>query len=199
MFNSMQMCKIPHLSQRLDLLLTVRELPVSMRDLEPVSNMTPSQCVCNLNLPLRQQRAKWPQCRLQSCVVGEVFFGFGFFLFFFPIAKRLTVHSLSNSQCNYPGSIVYKRPFHGTVQKQQAKRLKKIIKKNLYRSCFLFLWPAIRQKRISPLKFNSFWGEVLAPQAERINLKSEILRASLFDQHFVDIYYFQKVEGGCSP
>lgn len=32
------MCKIPHLGQRLDLLLTIRELPVSMRDLEPVSN-----------------------------------------------------------------------------------------------------------------------------------------------------------------
>lgn len=42
LFNSMQMCKIPHLGQRLDLLLTIRELPVSMRDLEPVSNMTPS-------------------------------------------------------------------------------------------------------------------------------------------------------------
>ncbi|PKU35220.1 hypothetical protein llap_14476 [Limosa lapponica baueri] len=33
-----KMCKIPHLSQRLDLLLTVRELPVSMRDLEPLIN-----------------------------------------------------------------------------------------------------------------------------------------------------------------
>ncbi|XP_014799144.1 PREDICTED: formin-H-like [Calidris pugnax] len=32
----LEMCKIPHLSQRLDLLLTVRELPVSMRDLEPL-------------------------------------------------------------------------------------------------------------------------------------------------------------------
>ncbi|KAM6340277.1 uncharacterized protein FN964_011673 [Alca torda] len=34
----LEMCKIPHLSQRLDLLLTVRELPVSMRDLEPLIN-----------------------------------------------------------------------------------------------------------------------------------------------------------------
>ncbi|KAK4812886.1 hypothetical protein QYF61_024242 [Mycteria americana] len=34
----LEMCKIPHLGQRLDLLLTVRELPVSMRDLEPLIN-----------------------------------------------------------------------------------------------------------------------------------------------------------------
>ncbi|XP_010186060.1 PREDICTED: uncharacterized protein LOC104543205, partial [Mesitornis unicolor] len=33
-----KMCKIPHLGQRLDLLLTIRELPVSMRDLEPLIN-----------------------------------------------------------------------------------------------------------------------------------------------------------------
>ncbi|XP_010079842.1 PREDICTED: formin-H-like, partial [Pterocles gutturalis] len=33
-----EMCKIPHLAQRLDLLLTIRELPVSMRDLEPLIN-----------------------------------------------------------------------------------------------------------------------------------------------------------------
>ncbi|XP_061297620.1 formin-H-like isoform X2 [Pezoporus flaviventris] len=32
----LEMCKIPHLGQRLDLLLTIRELPVSMRDLEPL-------------------------------------------------------------------------------------------------------------------------------------------------------------------
>lgn len=38
LFNSVQMCKIPHLGQRLDLLLAIRELPVSMGDLEPVSN-----------------------------------------------------------------------------------------------------------------------------------------------------------------
>lgn len=31
------MCKIPQLGQRLDLLLSVRELPESIRDLEPVS------------------------------------------------------------------------------------------------------------------------------------------------------------------
>ncbi|KAM6248862.1 disheveled-associated activator of morphogenesis 2-like [Porphyrio hochstetteri] len=34
----LEMCKIPHLGQRLDLLLTIRELPVSMRDLEPLIN-----------------------------------------------------------------------------------------------------------------------------------------------------------------
>ncbi|KAJ7400567.1 formin-H-like protein [Pitangus sulphuratus] len=34
----LEMCKIPHLGQRLDLLLTVRELPESMRDLEPLIN-----------------------------------------------------------------------------------------------------------------------------------------------------------------
>ncbi|XP_009077966.1 PREDICTED: protein diaphanous homolog 3-like, partial [Acanthisitta chloris] len=34
----LEMCKIPHLGQRLDLLLTLRELPVSMRDLEPLIN-----------------------------------------------------------------------------------------------------------------------------------------------------------------
>ncbi|KAM9527259.1 uncharacterized protein ACIB01_014364 isoform 4-T4 [Guaruba guarouba] len=32
----LEMCKIPHLGVRLDLLLTMRELPVSMRDLEPL-------------------------------------------------------------------------------------------------------------------------------------------------------------------
>ncbi|XP_068006074.1 formin-H-like isoform X2 [Melanerpes formicivorus] len=34
----LEMCKIPHLGQRLDLLLTVRELPMSMKDLEPLIN-----------------------------------------------------------------------------------------------------------------------------------------------------------------
>uniref|UniRef100_A0A8B9ESA8 Uncharacterized protein n=1 Tax=Anser cygnoides TaxID=8845 RepID=A0A8B9ESA8_ANSCY len=34
----LEMCKIPHLGQRLDLLLTIRELPMSMRDLEPLIN-----------------------------------------------------------------------------------------------------------------------------------------------------------------
>ncbi|XP_053937492.1 uncharacterized protein LOC104057393 isoform X1 [Cuculus canorus] len=34
----LEMCKIPHLGQRLDLLLTIRELPQSMRDLEPLIN-----------------------------------------------------------------------------------------------------------------------------------------------------------------
>lgn len=34
----LEMCKIPHLGQRLDLLLAVRELPVSMGDLEPLIN-----------------------------------------------------------------------------------------------------------------------------------------------------------------
>uniref|UniRef100_A0A8B9S2F6 Uncharacterized protein n=1 Tax=Apteryx owenii TaxID=8824 RepID=A0A8B9S2F6_APTOW len=34
----LEMCKIPHLGQRLDLLLTIRELPVSIRDLEPLIN-----------------------------------------------------------------------------------------------------------------------------------------------------------------
>ncbi|XP_068768552.1 uncharacterized protein [Struthio camelus] len=34
----LEMCKIPHLGQRLDLLLSLRELPVSMRDLEPLIN-----------------------------------------------------------------------------------------------------------------------------------------------------------------
>ncbi|KAM8996375.1 uncharacterized protein PRD47_013118 isoform 4-T4 [Ara ararauna] len=32
----LEMCKIPHLGVRLDLLLAIRELPVSMRDLEPL-------------------------------------------------------------------------------------------------------------------------------------------------------------------
>lgn len=53
LFNFMQMCKIPHLGQRLDLLLTIRELPVSMRDLEPVSTTTAPQRVCDQNLPVR--------------------------------------------------------------------------------------------------------------------------------------------------
>ncbi|OXB79256.1 UNVERIFIED_CONTAM: hypothetical protein H355_013177 [Colinus virginianus] len=34
----LEMCKIPHLGQRLDLLLAIRELPVSMGDLEPLIN-----------------------------------------------------------------------------------------------------------------------------------------------------------------
>ncbi|KAJ7417130.1 formin-H-like protein [Willisornis vidua] len=34
----LEMCKIPHLGQRLDLLLTLRELPESIRDLEPLIN-----------------------------------------------------------------------------------------------------------------------------------------------------------------
>ncbi|XP_039353307.1 delphilin-like isoform X2 [Mauremys reevesii] len=33
----LEMCKIPHLGQRLDLLLTIRELPVCIGDLEPLS------------------------------------------------------------------------------------------------------------------------------------------------------------------
>ncbi|XP_071429254.1 uncharacterized protein [Pithys albifrons albifrons] len=34
----LEMCKIPHLGQRLDLLLTLRELPESIKDLEPLIN-----------------------------------------------------------------------------------------------------------------------------------------------------------------
>ena len=33
----LQMCNIPFLSKQLDLLLTLRELPISMSDLQPVS------------------------------------------------------------------------------------------------------------------------------------------------------------------
>jgi hypothetical protein len=32
------MCNISYLSRRLDILLTLRELPVSMKDLQPVSS-----------------------------------------------------------------------------------------------------------------------------------------------------------------
>ncbi|XP_074867821.1 formin-F-like isoform X2 [Carettochelys insculpta] len=40
----LEMCKIPHLGQRLDLLLTVRELPVCMGDLEPLINQKIQAC-----------------------------------------------------------------------------------------------------------------------------------------------------------
>lgn len=38
-FNPLQMCNIPYLSTRLDLLMTLRELPISMEDLQPVSSL----------------------------------------------------------------------------------------------------------------------------------------------------------------
>ncbi|XP_032638443.1 disheveled-associated activator of morphogenesis 2-like isoform X2 [Chelonoidis abingdonii] len=40
----LEMCKIPHLGQRLDLLLTIRELPVCMGDLEPLINQKIRAC-----------------------------------------------------------------------------------------------------------------------------------------------------------
>lgn len=41
MFALLQMCNIPFLSTQLDLLLTLRELPISMNDLQPVSPRHP--------------------------------------------------------------------------------------------------------------------------------------------------------------
>ncbi|CAM4548038.1 unnamed protein product [Lepidochelys kempii] len=40
----LEMCKIPHLGQRLDLLLTIRELPGCMSDLEPLINQKIRAC-----------------------------------------------------------------------------------------------------------------------------------------------------------
>ncbi|XP_067410730.1 uncharacterized protein [Emydura macquarii macquarii] len=40
----LEMCKIPHLGQRLDLLLTIRELPMCMGDLEPLINQKIRAC-----------------------------------------------------------------------------------------------------------------------------------------------------------
>ncbi|MBN3309922.1 FH6 protein, partial [Amia calva] len=40
----MQMCNIPFLSARLDLLLTIRELPISMEDLQPLINQKTRMC-----------------------------------------------------------------------------------------------------------------------------------------------------------
>ncbi|KAG6938629.1 hypothetical protein G0U57_005892 [Chelydra serpentina] len=40
----LEMCKIPHLGQRLDLLLTIRELPVCIGDLEPLINQKIRAC-----------------------------------------------------------------------------------------------------------------------------------------------------------
>ncbi|KAM4562758.1 uncharacterized protein PAE49_011106 isoform 2-T2 [Odontesthes bonariensis] len=40
----MEMCNIPHLSAQLDLLLTLRELPVSMNDLQPLINQKIRMC-----------------------------------------------------------------------------------------------------------------------------------------------------------
>ncbi|KAM9785596.1 uncharacterized protein ACB057_013960 [Neosynchiropus ocellatus] len=45
----MEMCHIPHLSAQLDLLLTLRELPVGMRDLQPLMNQKIRMCSQLLN------------------------------------------------------------------------------------------------------------------------------------------------------
>lgn len=42
MFALLQMCNIPFLNAQLDLLLMLRELPVSMNDLQPVSPRHPT-------------------------------------------------------------------------------------------------------------------------------------------------------------
>lgn len=45
MFALLQMCNIPFLSTQLDLLLTLRELPISLKDLQPVSPLPPPQLI----------------------------------------------------------------------------------------------------------------------------------------------------------
>ncbi|XP_029580250.1 formin-like protein 18 [Salmo trutta] len=40
----MEMCNIPYLSTRLDLLMTLRELPISMEDLQPLINQKIRMC-----------------------------------------------------------------------------------------------------------------------------------------------------------
>lgn len=68
------MCKIPQLGQRLDLLLSVRELPESIRDLEPVSAGVISTCQGDRRGQTTSEQIS------ELCTLG----GFFRFLFFFP-------------------------------------------------------------------------------------------------------------------
>lgn len=54
---------------------------------------------------------------------------------------------------------------------------------NFYLGLLNFPWLVIQQKQISPLKFTYFCGEILAPQAESINLKS--------DRYLEQVYSFR--------
>lgn len=74
LLHSVQMCKIPQLGQRLDLLLSIRELPESIRDLEPVSAGALLECLGSWQLD--ERGPKHLSAGFKAVHFGRINFGF---------------------------------------------------------------------------------------------------------------------------
>lgn len=88
----MQMCHIPYLSTQLDLLLSLRELPVSISDLQPVSSLLHPKISCSKAPSLGGKARRWGQTDIKSWKLSESYILHVKWFLFSLVVKTLQLH-----------------------------------------------------------------------------------------------------------